>query len=279
MHRAGESPVNRAESFCQSPKQFLVYCKIVVSVAAKQKSLVAGDFLYHANPGKPWPAIRTRLSIGHFLIRLIYLSYNATTKKEGTSQFITQGVQKYLPVKQTMGSGESKEKMYCTRYMNGDGPPPLAEQVENSINGTSTLKRGSQIVEGNQPDGGHMTMMVQRRSVEGYPDYDTLQINFVFEDGIQTEKHPNPGKAYYGLSTAAYLPMNNEGTKVYRLLEAAFQNKLLFTVETNSTGDEQVTYTDIPLKTSESGGPESFGYPDPNYLKTVTKLLKSKGFK
>ncbi|XP_017555789.1 E3 ubiquitin-protein ligase DTX3L1 isoform X1 [Pygocentrus nattereri] len=178
-----------------------------------------------------------------------------------------------------MGSAESKEKMYCTRYMNGGGPPALSEQVEKSINGTSTFKRSSEVVEGNQPDGGQMTVIVQRRSVEGYPDCDTLQINFVFEDGIQMEKHPKPGHKYEGLSTAAFLPMNNEGTKVFKLLEAAFQHKLLFTVATTSSGEECITYTDIPLKIRERGGPESCGYPDPNYLKTVLKILKSKGIK
>ncbi|XP_036435012.1 E3 ubiquitin-protein ligase DTX3L1 [Colossoma macropomum] len=178
-----------------------------------------------------------------------------------------------------MGSAESKEKMYCTRYMNGGGPLPLPEQVDRSINGTSTFKRGSEVVEGDQPDGGQMTVTVQRRSVEGYPDCDTLQINFVFEDGIQTEKHPNPGQKYYGLSTVAFLPMNNEGTKVFKLLEVAFQCKLLFKVATTNSGEECVTYTDIPLKIRESGGPESYGYPDPNYLKTVLKILKSKGIK
>ncbi|XP_066539897.1 E3 ubiquitin-protein ligase DTX3L1 [Hoplias malabaricus] len=178
-----------------------------------------------------------------------------------------------------MGSAESKEKMYCTRYLNGDGPPPLEEQVKQGINRTSSLQRSIKIVEGNQPDGGYMSMALLRRNVEGYPDHDTIQINFIFEDGIQTEKHPNPGQAYYGLKTSAYLPQNSEGRKVYKLLEKAFQYKLLFTVATTSGGEERVTFTDIPLKLSEDGGPESLGYPDPSYLKTVLKVLKSKGIK
>ncbi|MCI4374404.1 hypothetical protein PGIGA_G00005840 [Pangasianodon gigas] len=178
-----------------------------------------------------------------------------------------------------MGSEQSKDKMYCTRYLNGNGPPSLADQVENCADGTSGHKRNSKIVNGNQPDDGRMSITHLRRNVEGYPDCDTIQINFEFEDGIQTEKHPNPGQKYHGLKTVAFVPQNHEGRKVYRLLEMAFKYKLLFTVATTSTGEERVTYADIPLKTKESGGHDSFSYPDPKYLKTVTKILKSKGIK
>lgn len=52
----------------------------------------------------------------------------------------------------------------------------------------------------------------------------------------------------------AFVPQNNEGIKVYRMLEVAFKHKLLFTVATTSTGEERVTFSDIPLKTKESGG-------------------------
>ncbi|KAK1795120.1 hypothetical protein P4O66_010289, partial [Electrophorus voltai] len=155
-----------------------------------------------------------------------------------------------------MGSGQSK--VYCNRYLNGNGPPQLAEQgscsVEAGINGTKKSKRGCRIVDGNQPNDGQMTVMVQRRSVEGYPKCDTIQMNFVFEDGIQAENHPNPGQTYYGLRTQAYLPQNSEGRKIYELLQVAFDHKLLFTVATTSTEEERVTFTDIPLKTIEKGG-------------------------
>ncbi|XP_076827998.1 E3 ubiquitin-protein ligase DTX3L1 [Brachyhypopomus gauderio] len=176
-----------------------------------------------------------------------------------------------------MGSAQSKDKMHCNRYLNGDGPPPLAEQVQSSINGPRNSKKRSKIVDGNQPSDGQMTMTVHRRSVPGYPKSDTIQIDFVFEDGTQTEKHPNPGQMYCGLHTQAYLPQNSEGRKVYELLKVAFDHKLLFTVTTTNTGEEGVTFSDIPLKTMESGGAKSDCYPDPNYLKTVKKILKSKG--
>ncbi|XP_060776596.1 E3 ubiquitin-protein ligase DTX3L1 [Neoarius graeffei] len=174
-----------------------------------------------------------------------------------------------------MGSGQSKDKMYCTRYLNGKGPPSLTDQAEKSANG----KINSEIVNGNQPDNGRMTITHLRRNVEGYPDCDTIQMNFEFDNGIQTEKHPNPGQKYHGLKTVAFVPQNHEGRKVYWLLEAAFKHKLLFTVATTSTGEEQVTFADIPLKTKASGGHDSFSYPDPKYLKTVKNILNSKGIK
>lgn len=171
-----------------------------------------------------------------------------------------------------MGSAESKDKMHCNRYLNGDGPPHLAEQVDQIISAVPG------VVEGNQPDG-EMNLKVLKRGLEGYQDSDTIQLDFVFQDGVQTEKHPRPGQNYQGLSTVAYLPQNSMGRKVYKLLEVAFQHKLLFSLETNINGEQFVTFSDIPLKTSEKGGPESDGYPDPEYLKTVLRVLKSHGIK
>lgn len=73
------------------------------------------------------------------------------------------------------------------------------------------------------------------------------------------EKHPNPRQKYYGLKTTAFVPFNHKGKKLYRLLEVAFKYKLLFTVATTSTGEERVTFSDIPLKTKESGGHDRWG--------------------
>ncbi|KAF5888494.1 E3 ubiquitin-protein ligase DTX3L-like, partial [Clarias magur] len=115
-------------------------------------------------------------------------------------------------------------------------------------------KKPSKIVNGNQPDDGRMSIARLTRNVEGYPDCETIQMNFEFDDGIQTENHPNPGQKYYGLKTEAFVPQNHEGRKVYQLLDKAFQHKLLFKVATTSSGEERVTFTDIPLKSKVEGG-------------------------
>lgn len=53
------------------------------------------------------------------------------------------------------------------------------------------------------------------------------------------------------------MPQNPKGTVVVRLLEKAFKQKLLFTVATDSSGEDAVVPMDIPLKTScDESGPE-----------------------
>lgn len=52
--------------------------------------------------------------------------------------------------------------------------------VEKDLEGVN----GTHLV-GNQPEG-EMTLEHERRSLPGYPKDDTIKINFVFPDGIQT---------------------------------------------------------------------------------------------
>ncbi|XP_043850621.1 E3 ubiquitin-protein ligase DTX3L [Dromiciops gliroides] len=134
------------------------------------------------------------------------------------------------------------------------------------------------IVKGNQPDG---TMSVIRRfySLPGYSLCDTIEIRYDMIGGIQTEDHPNPGKYYGGTSRLAYLPNNEEGQHILNLLKRAFEQKLIFTVGQSRTlgTNDVITWNDIHHKTQIHGGPENFGYPDPNYLKRVKLELKAKG--
>ncbi|XP_048048392.1 E3 ubiquitin-protein ligase DTX3L-like isoform X3 [Megalobrama amblycephala] len=133
-------------------------------------------------------------------------------------------------------------------------------------------------LEGNQPDG-TMKVTKSRSNLPGYPHCGSIEINYYIHDGFQTEKHPNPGKRFLGTHRQAYLPDNYEGNEVLSLLHRAFQQKLIFTVgKSTTTGmDNVVTWNDIHHKTSRSGGPQSYGYPDPDYLKRVKDELKAKG--
>ncbi|XP_033019252.1 E3 ubiquitin-protein ligase DTX3L [Lacerta agilis] len=135
-------------------------------------------------------------------------------------------------------------------------------------------------VEGNQPPG---TMDIQkyRTSLPGYDGYGTIVISYNIHGGIQTESHPNPGRPFTGTSRTAYLPDNPEGREILKLLQQAFDQKLIFTVgQSRTTGvTNVVTWNDIHHKTSCSGGASSFGYPDPDYLKRVREELKAKGIK
>lgn len=77
-----------------------------------------------------------------------------------------------------------------------------------------------------------------------------MALNLLF----QQEKHPLPGQPYAGLQLCAYLPDNQEGRQVLKLLEKAFNEQLLFTVATNEDGEDMVTTAFIPLKTQPDGG-------------------------
>ncbi|KAK9966114.1 hypothetical protein ABG768_003242 [Culter alburnus] len=133
-------------------------------------------------------------------------------------------------------------------------------------------------LEGNQPDG-TMNVTRSRTNLPGYPHCDTIEITYSIPSGVQTEKHPNPGKPFHGTKRQAYLPDNYEGREVLMLLQRAFQQKLIFTVgKSTTTGLENVvTWNDIFHKTNIYGGPERYGYPDPDYLKRVKDELKAKG--
>ncbi|KAM6946964.1 uncharacterized protein PEZ65_000677 [Lycodopsis pacificus] len=136
------------------------------------------------------------------------------------------------------------------------------------------------LIEGDQP-AGNMTSCEMTSSLPGFSGSSTIQINYDIPGGIQTEKHSNPGKYYSGIQRTAYLPNNKEGREVLALLRKAFKQKLIFTVGTSRTSgmDNQVTWNDIHHKTSTTGGPQGFGYPDPGYLSRVKEELKAKGVK
>ncbi|XP_036956936.1 E3 ubiquitin-protein ligase DTX3L-like [Acanthopagrus latus] len=136
------------------------------------------------------------------------------------------------------------------------------------------------VIEGTQPDG-KMSSYKSTLSLPGFENCGSIVISYYFPSGKQTERHPNPGQRYDGTSRTAYLPDNKEGKEVLGLLERAFDQRLIFTVGTSTTTgiENQVTWNDIHHKTSMTGGPQRFGYPDPDYLRRVRAELKAKGIK
>ncbi|KAK6168095.1 hypothetical protein SNE40_021991 [Patella caerulea] len=134
------------------------------------------------------------------------------------------------------------------------------------------------ILTGDQPPG---VMQITKfyRGVDGEERAGCYQINYTFTSGVQDENHPNPGTRYLPTRRTAYLPATTEGTKVCKMLIVAFKRKLIFTVgKSTTTGQEnRITWNDIHHKTSMSGGPTHFGYPDPTYLNRVKEELASKG--
>ncbi|OWF50068.1 uncharacterized protein LOC110450921 isoform X2 [Mizuhopecten yessoensis] len=134
------------------------------------------------------------------------------------------------------------------------------------------------IVRGIQPEG-CMVEVFRKESLPGFDGCGIIHIYYAFPDGIQDKKHPNPGRNYRGTNREAFLPDNQEGQKVHRLLRKSFEQKLTFTIgSSRTTGREDVvTWNDIHHKTRMHGGPERFGYPDPSYLKRVEDELAAKG--
>ncbi|XP_053725169.1 uncharacterized protein LOC128761169 [Synchiropus splendidus] len=134
-------------------------------------------------------------------------------------------------------------------------------------------------VVGDQPDGTMTSEVKRTMKIPGYEGFGAIVITYDIPRGIQTVKHPHPGQYYDGVTRQAFLPNTPEGREVLYLLKRAFDQKLIFTVGVSRTTgkDNQVTWNDIHHKTSVTGGPLSFGYPDPDYLKRVQEELKAKG--
>ncbi|XP_045396104.1 E3 ubiquitin-protein ligase DTX3L [Lemur catta] len=134
------------------------------------------------------------------------------------------------------------------------------------------------IQKGNQPEGS-MVFTVSNISLPGYESCGSIEIKYDIRGGIQTKEHPHPGKMYPGIQRTAYLPDNKEGREVLRLLQKAFDQKLIFTVGDSrvSGASDVITWNDIHHKTCRFGGPECYGYPDPTYLKRVKAELKARG--
>jgi deltex-like protein len=134
---------------------------------------------------------------------------------------------------------------------------------------------------GSQPIGSKMRVSkLTGQTVPGHPDADGFHvINYDIPSGIQTEGHLRPGTPFHGTRRTAYLPNTTEGTEVLRLLELAFERRLIFTVGDSITSGQQnvAVWNNIHHKTSPHGGPQSYGYPDPDYLDRVREELAAVG--
>uniref|UniRef100_A0A671R355 E3 ubiquitin-protein ligase n=1 Tax=Sinocyclocheilus anshuiensis TaxID=1608454 RepID=A0A671R355_9TELE len=133
---------------------------------------------------------------------------------------------------------------------------------------------------GTQPPG-KMEYHVIPHSLPGCSDTKTIRIVYDIPAGIQTTEHPNPGKKYSarGFPRHCYLPDNEKGRKVLKLLIMAWDRRLIFTIGTSSTTGETdtVVWNEIHHKTEFGSNLTGHGYPDPNYLDNVMRELAAHG--
>uniref|UniRef100_A0A8V5H3U8 E3 ubiquitin-protein ligase n=1 Tax=Melopsittacus undulatus TaxID=13146 RepID=A0A8V5H3U8_MELUD len=133
---------------------------------------------------------------------------------------------------------------------------------------------------GTQPPG-KMEFHLIPHSLPGYNDSKTIRIVYDIPTGIQGPEHPNPGKKFTarGFPRHCYLPDNEKGRKVLKLLIVAWDRRLIFTIGTsNTTGEsDTVVWNEIHHKTEFGSNLTGHGYPDPNYLDNVLAELLAQG--
>ncbi|CAI5797680.1 E3 ubiquitin-protein ligase DTX1 [Podarcis lilfordi] len=133
---------------------------------------------------------------------------------------------------------------------------------------------------GTQPPG-KMEFHIIPHSLPGYVDCKTIRIVYDIPAGIQGPEHPNPGKKFTarGFPRHCYLPDNEKGRKVLKLLIVAWERRLIFTIGTsNTTGEsDTVVWNEIHHKTEFGSNLTGHGYPDPNYLDNVLAELMAQG--
>ena len=131
---------------------------------------------------------------------------------------------------------------------------------------------------GNMPTTGRIRYARHEgHSVRGYTGEGIIVIEYQFEDGVQDESQPRPGKPYYarGFPRTAFLPGSSQGQRVLHMLITAFKRGLTFTIGSSvTTGQEDcLVWNGIHHKT----GGQGYGYPDPDYLARVIQELKLYG--
>ncbi|KAJ8245174.1 hypothetical protein GJAV_G00274290 [Gymnothorax javanicus] len=129
---------------------------------------------------------------------------------------------------------------------------------------------------GDQPEG-----QMTAKHVKDFWGKDYICITYSIPSALQTEAHPNPGKPFDGIQTESWLPgegywyngsktVTVKGEEVLKLLEKAFEQKLIFTVAATRGAADRVVFTDIPharnlFECSNSG-----------FLASVIKAIKAK---
>ncbi|KAI1730565.1 ring finger domain-containing protein [Ditylenchus destructor] len=132
---------------------------------------------------------------------------------------------------------------------------------------------------GNQPKGSTMTVRKIAGTVPGHPEARGWhEIMYHVPKGVQKKDHPRPGVPFKSDTRVAFLPDSVEGTVVLRMLQLAFEQRLIFTIgDSVTTGKKNVPIWNVHHKTSMRGGPQNYGYPDETYFDRAKQELNSLG--
>ncbi len=120
--------------------------------------------------------------------------------------------------------------------------------------------------EGNQPTHGRMiTEVLTSENLDGFEKFNTIEMSFNFErPGLVWGIRRAPG-----FPMRAYLPATGQGQALAKMLEEAFDRKILFTKSLDVNPK-------ITLKTAKNAGPPT-GYPDASYLHVLEQQLEYLG--
>ncbi|VDI37447.1 deltex [Mytilus galloprovincialis] len=133
------------------------------------------------------------------------------------------------------------------------------------------------ILTGIQPQG-RMETNIKSSSLCGFPGTNTIEIGYSIPSGIQGAEHPNPGRPFEGIKRRALFPNNTKGQLIAKLLQIAFDRRLIFTIGTSRTTGKTgvVIWNDISHKTNPEPN-AMFGFPDDMYFDRVLDDLGFKG--
>jgi len=132
---------------------------------------------------------------------------------------------------------------------------------------------------GKMPSGRMVVACDESKHCEGFEHVGTIVIRYMIPAGVQKVYHVDPGRPYSSIDRTAYIPQTLEGIKLLHRLKEAFKRGLTFTVGPKLVDGQvnQVTWSSITHKTSLTGGPTCFGYPDPLFIKRCHHELDTLG--
>uniref|UniRef100_A0AC34RGN9 E3 ubiquitin-protein ligase n=1 Tax=Panagrolaimus sp. JU765 TaxID=591449 RepID=A0AC34RGN9_9BILA len=132
---------------------------------------------------------------------------------------------------------------------------------------------------GTQPLNARMRVKRISGHPPGHPKADGwFKITYTISSGIQTAHHIRPGVPFTGTTRSAYLPNDEEGRLILRLLQKAFEHRHTFTIgDSITSGMKNVPVWVIHHKTSQTGGPQNFGYPDAEFYRRTRSELELLG--